>query len=103
MSMVSALASAAAALRGSRNASPTWPPIVLTGAARISETDSAAEDLAVARQDAQNALAYNRFAGARFADQRDRRRRRYTKRDAFDCLDMTARRGKANVQIINLQ
>src|SRR5262249_17696153 len=69
--------------------------------ARIGEPDRTGGDLAVPRQDAQNALADDRFAGPRFADQRDRRGLADAEVDALHRLEAPTRGRKPDAQILD--
>ena len=73
----------------------------LPGLARVGEHDRPLRDLAVAGQDAQDALADHGFAGARFAHHRERRCRAYAEAYSPDGLDEAARGGKADMQVVD--
>jgi hypothetical protein len=72
-------------------------------ASRVGKPDRAPHDPAVAWQDAQDALADDRFPRAAFADQRDGRRRANAEIDALDRVERSAAGREADVQILDAE
>ena len=75
----------------------------LAVASRVGKPDRAPHDPAVARQDAQDALADDRFPRAAFADQRHGRRRTDAEIDALDRVEWSAAGREADVQILDAE